>query len=221
MDHQTLTDTRSPNHAAKLIGATCAAAAAALALAACGAANAAVVVVDGSAGPWSTTANPTYSYGDGAQTAPTAVAVSPLAGYVIQWVSGITSTDNGFSYTTDANGYCCVLGVGFNAPGQYVVNTPSSPQLMELVGTFADASGDIVGTPFAIGDGPLTQFAPAGASYLLLGVNDDQYSDNIGSYNVSVTPVPEPETWALALLGLFGLGAMLRMSLRRPAAQTA
>ena len=39
--------------------------------------------------------------------------------------------------------------------------------------------------------------------------------------NVSLTPVPEPATWAMMFLGLVGLGAMLRSAQRRPLASVA
>jgi hypothetical protein len=56
---------------------------------------------------------------------------------------------------------------------------------VELVGTFAN-NGVIIGQPFAIGDGPATFVIPAGANQLLLGANDNAYSDNLGSWTLSV-----------------------------------
>ena len=53
-----------------------------------------------------------------------------------------------------------------------------------LVGTFAN-NGVIVGTPFPIGDGPATFIIPAGANQLLLGVDDNYYVDNVGSWQIS------------------------------------
>ena len=64
--------------------------------------------------------------------------------------------------------------------------------------------------------------APTGATRLYLGIidSDDQgglpwcYSDNLGSFSVdvslSVSPVPEPETYALMLFGLAVVGAAAR-----------
>ena len=127
------------------------------------------------------------------------------------YLSGGTTTDGNLASMADANGYCCTLGKGFNGPGQY---TNTAPLLMELVGVFTDSSGVIVGNPFVVGDGPTTKLAPAGASFLDLGVNDNEYHDNTGSLSVSVTAasgaVPEPGTWAITLIGLMGLGAVLR-----------
>ncbi len=60
---------------------------------------------------------------------------------------------------------------------------------MELLGTFADANGQIVGTPFAIGDlGTFT--VPSGATQLQLGVNDCGYAGNAGSLNIQITGIP-------------------------------
>ena len=79
-----------------------------------------------------------------------------------------------------------------------------------MIGAFTDASGVVIGTPFATGDGPFTIPVPAGAIYLDLGVNDDIYSDNSGALLVDVTGlasgVPEASTWAMMVLGFAGLG---------------
>jgi hypothetical protein len=94
--------------------------------------------------------------------------------------------------------------------------------LVELVGTFADSTGAIVGTPFALGNGPTDIIAPAGATELLLGINDDIYSDNTGSFLVDVTgpgaaiPPSVPEPGSLVLLGT-SLGLLAAFGLQRRA----
>jgi hypothetical protein len=74
-----------------------------------------------------------------------------------------------------------------------------------LAGTFADGTGQIVGTPFNIGDlGELT--VPAGATQLQLGVNDTKFSDNTGSWQIQVSEqVPEPASFCLLALGSISL----------------
>ena len=64
------------------------------------------------------------------------------------------------------------------------------------------------GSPFVIGDGPVTELVPVGANLLELGINDNQYCDNSGSLQVSISAVPEPATWARMILGFCGLGFM-------------
>ena len=59
-----------------------------------------------------------------------------------------------------------------------------------------------------IGDGPVTELAPVGANLLELGINDNNYSDNSVSLQVSISAVPEPSTWAMMILGFCGLGFM-------------
>src|SRR5262249_8699496 len=56
----------------------------------------------------------------------------------------------------------------------------------ELVGTFAN-NGVIVGQPFPIGGSSTTLTIPAGANQLLLGINDNYFSDNSGGLSVSVS----------------------------------
>jgi uncharacterized protein (TIGR03437 family) len=70
------------------------------------------------------------------------------------------------------------------------MNSSSYPDFAsEQVGTFAN-NGVIVGTPFPVGDGPASFIIPAGANQLLLGVDDNDYSDNTGSWTLSVSYAP-------------------------------
>jgi MYXO-CTERM domain-containing protein len=88
--------------------------------------------------------------------------------------------------------------------------------LSQLVGAFANSSGVVVGAPFALGDAATIEVAPVGATQLLLGVNDDIYSDNSGSLLVqvsgpsAVSAAPEPGAWLLMLLGVGAIGLVLR-----------
>lgn len=99
------------------------------------------------------------------------------------------------------------------APGRYI---PGTNYLEQLLGTFADASGSIVGSPFTIGNGPLSVVIPTGATQLLMGFNDGWYNDNgAGNLTMKITEVPaipEPEIYALMLagLGLLGFAAQRR-----------
>jgi hypothetical protein len=107
--------------------------------------------------------------------------------------------------TTDAN------GVGPLSDGTRIVSDT-------VLGTTISLSliGKVGGTT-AIGTGtPLLEGAPGkgpgfvGTSYdqevmttgrLFLGYNDDIFSDNSGSFSVTVTVVPEPSTMVLVALG--------------------
>jgi hypothetical protein len=185
---------------------------------AAGPANADTVTVAGNAGPWSVALNPSDSYGDGAEVAPTSVSVTSGVSYVIQYVSGTTVSTPG-DPPEDANGYTFFPPLKSGAPGKY---TTTAPFLDELVGVFTDASGVIIGSPLVIGDGPVTELAPVGATALDLGINDNKYSDNSGSLQVSVTAaVPEPSTWAMMMLGFASLGFMAYRRKSKPALMTA
>jgi hypothetical protein len=168
-----------------------------------GPATAAVVSVAGNAGPWDVTVNPTFAYGSD-EGAPTAVSILGGQTYTIAYVSGLWSTNVTFG-DRDANGY---VGVNFDVFGSPAPFIPGIQDLQQLVGTFADAGGMIVGTPFGIGNGPLTLSAPLGAALLLLGTNDDVYGDNTGSIQVSVTaetPLPAALLLFASVLGVAGL----------------
>jgi hypothetical protein len=59
-----------------------------------------------------------------------------------------------------------------------------------LVGAFTNQVGQIVGKPFEIGDGPIEEVVPPGAAQLQLGIDDDDFADNSGSFSVSISVQP-------------------------------
>jgi hypothetical protein len=191
------------------------------------------VTVPGTAGPWQFSQggiNDTYPYdfNIGDFTAPTAVTpasrLSFAAGQMvtIDYVSGLVSIGGTpLQPSTDANGdtsYPRPTTVGFFAstPSMYFTSPLTGNYFGELVGTFAGPGGAIVGTPFKVGDAA-TETVPTGAAELLLGVNDNGYIDNLGSWQVNVSesgpvhPVALPPAALQVLLmlaGLAGVGAV-------------
>jgi hypothetical protein len=178
-------------------------------------------VVDGSSGPWNygTNLNAGSNYGVNSQLSPTVFNTSSgldfSAGNNLQidYVSGLTSPYGGtpsftaigdISYIVNANNYA-IYGV---APSKFISSTEYDVYLNELVGTFANSTGTIVGTPFKIG---LTRslIIPVGASQLQLGFNDIYFGDNTGAITVNVTglqagtmtAVPEPFSTIGTLIG--------------------
>ncbi|MGB0661183.1 MAG: hypothetical protein ACPGNV_13535 [Mangrovicoccus sp.] len=63
---------------------------------------------------------------------------------------------------------------------------PRDVALMELVGAFTEANGVVMGAPFAI-DPSVHHVVPAGAYFLQIGFNDDQFADNTGYATVTVS----------------------------------
>lgn len=186
-------------------------------------AKADIYTVDGQSGPWDWAnggLNTGYQYGVNDQISPTVVTsiggISIGSGQelVVTYVSGTVNTEpfGGFpnNQNVDANGISQAPNPDLtphsngNTPGYYAGESPSHIIYTgELLGTFANSSGTIVGNPFALGDGPTDLTVPTGATQLQLGVNDNLYSDNAGSWNIGVTMVPEP-----SLLGLLGVGVL-------------
>ena len=183
------------------------------------------VPVSGNAGPWDPIANSGFNYGMHDQAAPSVVgagsgvwlasgesitieylggAVAVGANYPLLDGRGLTS----FTYNNLVNGNGA-------APSFYMDPLSYPIYSGQLVGTFADALGTIVGSPFAIGLGPVFLTIPNGASQLQLGVNDNLFADNIGSFTVQVTGlgpafpptavVPEPGSLLLFASGIAGL----------------
>ena len=221
---------------------------AAILVASVSAASAVTVAVDARSGPWSRAANPGFNYGIGDNLAPTSVPVIPGTTVTISYDSGLTSSFAGVIPTVDANGYVggifgsggipnVLTGIGSQAPfpSFFIDPTNTGPDiwLNGLIGTFANAAGVIVGTPFSVGNGPLSELVPLGATQLLLGINDDVFGsvvvddelvpDNTGSLNISVVVSDTSATPLPAALPLFaaGLGALGLLGWRRKRKQAA
>ena len=180
--------------------------------------------IPSSAGPWLVTLSVNYLYPYGAFPAPPA-AFSAADGFAfaagdvltVQYNSGLWCAGTYVSLGTcvDANGYPNYAPVndtlaGVYAPSKYIDKGTYPVLLMQLVGTFADSRGQIIGTPFKIGNGPLDITVPAGATQLQLGANLYDYSnarDYYAPLNVSVTGPPAPtmhDAGAMAHLAVGG-----------------
>lgn len=161
----------------------------------------AIVTVDSHAGPWLQSLNPAFDYGLHDNNGPAIVnqansqiVFTPGKVLTITYLSGLVSA-GGILPFTDANGdltspYGCGPGLvepnKFHLPCFYT-DLNKQTHLMALLGVFADSNGVIVGQPFTIGDGPYQVAIPAGATQLQMGVNDDIYYDNMGSFAIQVT----------------------------------
>ena len=182
--------------------------------------------VDGNAGPWQAngSVNSAYEYDGsvyGLPGSPTVVSAANgfdfTAGLslTVTYVSGTVAVGAQPEWPfTDANGFTTHDSLDNNSWGgigpSYYMNHGTYPiYASELVGTFANSSGQIVGTPFAIGNSG-TFVIPTGASRLQLGVNDVGYGDNSGSWTIQISQVPEPTTAALVLTSLVGFGVATR-----------
>ena len=166
--------------------------------------------------------NSNYQFGIGDGTAPDVIGASSGISFAagntisITYVSGLVNA--GF-VAADANGDKSFV-TNANRNGRtgepfpsYYFNPASYPTYLgELVGTFTDSSGSIVGTPFAIGDS-LQVIVPTGATQLQLGINDDYYADNSGSFLVNIagpSVVPEPSSLLMLAVGMGGLAWKIR-----------
>jgi hypothetical protein len=162
-----------------------------------------------SSGPWVVTLSINLEYPYGSWQAPPALFSAAdgfafLAGDVltIQYDSGLWCAGTYVSVGTcvDANGYRIYgpaddhpLGTStLYAPSKYMNPATYPIYLMQLVGTFADARGQIVGTPFKVGNGPTDVTVPSGATQLQLGSNLYGYIDARDYYTVLKATVSGP-----------------------------
>jgi hypothetical protein len=135
------------------------------------------------------------------------------------------------SGTPGASGPNGFVGNPFGGTGSTIANSTGG-----VVGTYVDPTGSfaLVGAytgglgftdtvPFTIGSSD-TITVPTGATLLYFGLPDaagfngvsGYYQDNSGSFDVVVTPVPEATTWAMMILGFFGVGFMAYRRKRYP-----
>lgn len=162
-----------------------------------------------SSGPWVVTLSLNFDYPYGAwQGDPLVFSAADglafLAGDVltIQYNSGLWCGGTYVSLGTcvDANGYRNMgsaddhpLGTStLYAPSKYIDRASYPVYLMQLVGTFADARGQIAGAPFKVGNGPVNVTVPAGAVRLQLGANLWDYSSARDYYSVLNVSVSGP-----------------------------
>jgi hypothetical protein len=174
------------------------------------AAAATTVFIDSRSGPWDVASNPGYSFGYNFLP-PTSVSSAAGLPFVagdtlrIEYVSGLANAGGGGIWN-DANGARWWPADDPGRPAYYIAGTN---YLEQVVGVFSNAGGVIVGSPFTIGNGPVFAVIPKGATQLQMGFNDDEYIDNLGGgVNMKVTEmVPEPETYAMMIVGLGLIGA--------------
>ena len=152
--------------------------------------------VPGTTMPWvsSDNLNGHYRFGLGDGTAPIDVGLHLLHAHsgetiVVKYVSGTVNAGSPWPNTDAAGDTSYPTNNHKNGAGRFpsFYMTPYPIYLCELVGTFTDRKGKIIGLPFAIGDGPASFVVPAGASIVLLGVNDNKFSDNGGSWVISIS----------------------------------
>jgi hypothetical protein len=162
--------------------------------------NTITVVVPGTAAPWSCSGvNAGYIYGGCGSASPVVVSAAnglsfqPGDSLTVTYVSGMASQYGAcpVAYCYDANGFgvwndMLDPGLGY-LPSKYIPPAEYPVGVMTLVGAFTDSSGSIVGAPQRLGDGPTTLVIPTGATQFQMGVNDDNYGDNNGSFTVQVS----------------------------------
>jgi len=159
------------------------------------------VIVPGTASPWQWVnggLNSNFQHGMRDGTAPivvdqtSGISFTFGAGLVVVYVSGSTTEYSG-EVAVDANGAAYVpvddtIGAsGNHFPSSFIAPSQYPANLGVLIGTFTDGSGQIMGTPFKVGNGPTYATVSSGASRLQLGINDDQLSDNTGSLVIQVS----------------------------------
>lgn len=198
--------------------------------------------------------NSAFAFGSGDGSGPTiatfaSAGVTAGGGWAVRYVDGIVSAFDGAPPLVNNNGYVGSLfkdndpGASGNFfPGHYMPTEWNDDPgaglfLAALVATFTDDAGNIVGNPFSVGTVFVDEMGnysflvgvggitPDGATRIQLGINDDIFSDNSGSFRVCVgdsfescdrliSGVPEPESWAMMIAGFGLVGGLMRRRTR-------
>lgn len=126
--------------------------------------------------------------------------------------TSFTGTETGLNGGCFGTGTCAVQTVSLTlAPVGTVVNGVTSDNVFTHVGVGADANGIAFVAPN--GDKVLVQATANYASLLNNGANTSGLGGTIQPFRDPVAfaiGVPEPATWAMMILGVLGLGAVLR-----------
>ncbi len=142
------------------------------------------ITVSGKAMPWSTAGGKNSAYPiDQSGTAPVSVTVTTGQLITLSATGAVSYNSGGATVGPDGAN----IDRGGNTttpPSYYAGHTSASADMIGLVGAFADASGNVI-EPVWIGSAA-SLIPPAGATQLLLGVNDCRFDDNFGSFTVSI-----------------------------------
>jgi hypothetical protein len=188
------------------------------------------VTIQGTQGPWFFMRGPRGTnadipYGVGDQSMPEVISnlsgfdFKPGALFTVKYVRGsVTLSADGRYRAPNASGSPSLVvndssgSSGDNFPSAFFDRADYPAHLGALTGAFADGLGEIIGKPFLIGNARSFK-VPAGATRLELGINDDVFLDNSGSFNVIVSqpgtrpPAAAPPVLASAVKwagGIFG-----------------
>ncbi len=146
------------------------------------------VSVPATSGPWLVSANPSMKYdaGDVITPQPVSISLSTIganSGQSInfQCVSGSIYISGNTPITCSslfpsANNY--------NNPTSSIPNFSGLAYEGQIISSFANSSGVVIGTPFVISSTLSSYTVPMGATQILFGINDNFYYGNTGTLNV-------------------------------------
>jgi hypothetical protein len=160
-----------------------------------------ITVSTGTVGP-----GPAYIAVDNAPNFPFDYWAAPIAGS--QWITPTSNpadsfdpTANGiYTYTETFSGTA-----GSVIKGQYLSDNTVTSIFLTPVGGSLPGSGSFVNPPSSF-----SFVLPSTTTYTLnfMVQNDAQNGGNPSGLDVAVSAVPEPSTWAMMILGFFGVGFM-------------
>lgn len=151
-----------------------------------------LVKVSAKAQPWDTGVNRKFPFGrDDGRAAAIAFGINLKFNRKLSLTATGTTTTAQGGASFGPNGQIDYItgstagnsGNGF--PSRYIDPKAGVVHLNQLVGAFVDADGAIVGQPFAVGEAAVID-VPPDAVALALGINDDIYSDNSGTLDVTI-----------------------------------
>jgi hypothetical protein len=138
----------------------------------------AVITINGASYPWTPT-DPNYPFATSGGVGPASLAVVSGSITQINYTSGLVSPFFSGIDAVPPDGGSGGAGVG----DAYINPAPSN---LSLIGGFADAGGNLLAPPFYIGLSALVGPSPPNTTQILMGVNDNFYFNNTGSWTMNI-----------------------------------
>lgn len=140
---------------------------------------------------------------------------SLLANNSIEYIGSDPAKGNGYLLRFDSNIGTTVGGSPIDLVGVFLDSDIGSPTVSDFGLIFDSAAAIGVATPivFPSSSGSRTFTLPGSDTFSLFAIGNSTLNEPFPNVSISVSPVPEPSTYAAIAFGVLGLGLILKRRL--------